>query len=82
MDVGRTQQFTAQAFDQYGRVMTGVTITFSSDNTNVSTVESVTTNSTTGVATANVKGHNPGVANITASATDGANTVNSTQANL
>ena len=82
INVGQTQQFTAQAFDQFGRVMTGVTITFSSDNTNVATVESVTMDSTTGVATANVQGRNPGTANITASATDGAHTVNSTQANL
>ncbi len=80
--VGQTQQFTAQAFDQFGRAMTGVTITFSSDNTNVATIESVTTNSTTGVATATVKGQNPGIANITASATDGSNTVNSTPAAL
>jgi uncharacterized repeat protein (TIGR01451 family) len=82
INVGQTQQFTAQAFDQYGRAMTGVTITFSSDNTNVATVESVTMNSTTGVATATVKGQNPGVANITASATDGSNTLNSSPAVL
>ncbi|MGZ5482942.1 MAG: lamin tail domain-containing protein [Pyrinomonadaceae bacterium] len=82
IDFGQTRQFTAQAFDQFGRAMTGVTITFSSDNTNVATVESVTMNSTTGVATATVKGQNPGVANITASATDGSSTVNSTPAVL
>ena len=80
--IGQAQQFTAQAFDQFGRAMTGVRITFSSDNTNVATVESVTVNSTTGVATANVQGRNPGTAHITASATDGVNTVNSTQATL
>src|SRR6185295_12605248 len=28
VNVGQTQQFTSQAFDQFGRVMTGVTITF------------------------------------------------------
>src|SRR6185503_18647101 len=82
INVGQTQQFTAQAFDQFGRVMTGVTITFVSDNTNVATIDSVSMNSGTGVATANVGSHNPGTAHITASATDGSNTVNSSQATL
>jgi hypothetical protein len=80
--VGQTQQFTAQAFDEYGRVMTNATINFASDNTNVATVESVTMNSTTGIATASVKGRSPGTAHITASATDGVITVNSTPATL
>ncbi|HXT62204.1 MAG TPA: lamin tail domain-containing protein, partial [Pyrinomonadaceae bacterium] len=80
--VGQTQQSTAQAFDQYGRVMKNVTITFSSDNTSVATVESVSMDASTGVATANVKGKNPGTAHITASATDGSKTVNSSQASL
>lgn len=80
--VGQTQQFTAQAFDQFGRVMTGVTISFTSDNTSVATVDSVSMNSMTGVATATVGSHNPGTAHITASATDGSNTVNSSQATL
>ncbi|HEX5702834.1 MAG TPA: Calx-beta domain-containing protein [Pyrinomonadaceae bacterium] len=80
--VGQTQQFTAQAFDQFGRVMTGVPIDFISDNTNVAFVESVSLNFMTGVATATVKGQNPGIANITASATNGSNTASSTPAAL
>jgi hypothetical protein len=82
INVGQTQQFTAQAFDQFGRVMTGVTINFASDNTNAATVDSVSMNSTTGVATANVSSHNPGTAHITASASDGVTTVNSSPATL
>ena len=80
--VGQTQQVTAQAFDEYGRVMTNATINFASDNPNVARVESVTMNSTTGIATASVKGRNPGTAHITASATDGVTTVNSPPATL
>ena len=80
--VGQTTQFSAQAFDEYGRVITSATISFTSDNTNVATVESVTINSSTGVATANVKTRNPGTSHITASATDGVTTINSSQATL
>ncbi|HYG82214.1 MAG TPA: lamin tail domain-containing protein, partial [Pyrinomonadaceae bacterium] len=70
--IGRTTQFTAQARDQFGRPMKGVAITFTSDNTSVATVDSVTINSTTGVATATVRGRSAGTARITARATSGA----------
>ncbi len=80
--IGQTTQFTSQAFDEYGRVMTNVTITFASDNPNVATVDSVSMNTTTGVATANVTGHNQGVAHIQASATDGTTTMSSPEATL
>jgi Calx-beta domain/Lamin Tail Domain/WD40-like Beta Propeller Repeat len=78
--IGQTAQFTAQAVDQYGRTMTGIPITFTSDNTNVAIIESVSTNA--GVATATVRSKNPGTAHITASATDGGVTINSPPANL
>ncbi|HEX8493428.1 MAG TPA: Ig-like domain-containing protein [Pyrinomonadaceae bacterium] len=80
--VGQTTQFTAQAFDQFGRPLTNVTITFASSNTNVATVDSVTTNPTTGVATATVTGRNLGTAEITATATQGAITLVSDPATL
>ena len=80
--MGQTAQFTAQAFDEYGRSMTNVAFNFTFDNTNVATIESVTVSSSTGIATANVKSRNPGTAHITASATDGATTVNGSQAAL
>jgi uncharacterized repeat protein (TIGR01451 family) len=79
---GQTTQFTSQAFDEYGRVMTGVTINFNSDNAPVATVDSVSMNSSTGVATATVTGRNQGTAHIQASATRGGTTVNSPQATL
>ena len=82
VNVGQTTQFTAQAFDQFGRAMVGVSITFASDNTGVATVDSVTTNPSTGIATATLSSHNPGTAHITASGTDGTTTANSTQATL
>jgi len=80
--VGETTQFSAQAFDQYGRPMPNLTLNFMSDDANVGTVESVTTNPNTHVATAMVKTGNPGIAHIIASATDGTTNVNSSQATL
>jgi uncharacterized protein YjdB len=80
--VGQSMQFTAHAFDQFGRPMTALTITFASDNTNTATVDSVTTDPNTGIATATVTGRNQGPAHITASTTDGTTTVASSQATL
>ncbi len=80
--VGQTTLFTSQAFDEYGRPMTNVTLNFISDNAGVATVESVTTDPNTGVATASLKTRNPGIAHLTASATDGATTINGSQATL
>ncbi|MBA2732119.1 MAG: lamin tail domain-containing protein [Acidobacteria bacterium] len=79
---GQSTQFTAQAFNQFGQPMTGVTITFTSDNTAVATVGTVTTDPGTGIATATVTGQSPGTARITATATDGTTTVTSSQATL
>jgi uncharacterized repeat protein (TIGR01451 family) len=79
---GQTTQFTAQARDQFNRPMTGVTITFTSDNTGVATVDSVSTDPNTGVATATLTGRSAGTANITAQATDGTTTVMSSQSTL
>ncbi len=78
--VGQTTQFTARALDQFGRTMTGISISFASDNTNVATIDSSST--TAGVATVTVRSKNPGTAHITATATDGTTTVNSSPSNL
>ncbi|MDX6529932.1 MAG: large repetitive protein [Blastocatellia bacterium] len=80
--VGQTAPFTAQAFDQFGRAMVGVAITFDSDNTAVATPDLVSTNPGTGIATATVSAHNPGTAHITASVTDGGTTAHSDPATL
>lgn len=80
--VGQATSFSAQAFDQFGRAMIGVPITFASDNTAVATIDSTTPNPVTGLFTASIGAHNPGTAHITASANDGTTTVNSNQANL
>ena len=69
--VGQTTRITAQAFDQFGRPMTGVDISFASDSTSVATVDSVSTSPGTGIATASVSAHSPGIARITASTADG-----------
>ncbi|HYX28378.1 MAG TPA: Calx-beta domain-containing protein [Pyrinomonadaceae bacterium] len=82
INAGQSTQLTAQAFDQFGRAMIGVPITFASDNTSVATIDSTTPNPSTGVVTANVGSHNPGTAHITASANDGTTTANSNQATL
>jgi len=80
--VGQSTSFTAQAFDQFGRAMIGVLITFASDNAAVATIESTTPNPLTGVFTASAGSHNPGTAHITASANDGTTTANSIEATL
>src|SRR5262249_55989665 len=79
---GETTQFTSQALDEYGRVMIGATINFNSDNTSVATIDSVSMNPATGVATATVAGHNQGTAHIQATATIGGVTLTSSQATL
>jgi CSLREA domain-containing protein len=80
--IGRTTQFTAQARDQFGRPMKGVTITFTSDNTAAATVDSVTTDPATGIATATVRGRSAGTAHLTARATSNGTTVASDAATL
>jgi hypothetical protein len=80
--VGQSTQFSAQAFDQFGNPLAGAAITFTSDNITVATVDSVTTDPATGIATATVTGHNQGTAHITAQANDGTTTVTSSQATL
>jgi hypothetical protein len=82
ISVGQSTQLTSQAFDQFGRAMLGVAITFASDDTSAATVDSVTPNASTGIVTANVSAHNPGTAHITASASDGSTTANSSSATL
>ncbi len=82
VNVGETTQFDAQAFDEYGRAMKGVSITFTPDTVTAATIDSVSTNPITVVTTATVSGHNPGTARIRASATDGTTTVNSAQSTL
>src|SRR3989440_212447 len=79
---GQDIQFNARAFDEYGRTMTGVTINFASDNTRVATVDSTSTNPSTGIATANVTGRNQGTAHIQATATRDGLTLNSPTATL
>ncbi|MDT4968945.1 MAG: uncharacterized protein QOJ64_3682, partial [Acidobacteriota bacterium] len=80
--VGQATQFTAQTRDQFGRAMTSPVITFASDNTTVATVDSVTKDPATGIATATVTGRSQGSARITATATDGGTTVSSSQSTI
>ncbi|MDX6611940.1 MAG: hypothetical protein QOD75_1126, partial [Blastocatellia bacterium] len=80
--VGETQEFTAQAKDQFGQDIGGVTITFASNNTVVATVDSVSSTSGTGSATATVTGRATGTAQITATANNGSYTITSSPATL
>jgi uncharacterized repeat protein (TIGR01451 family) len=80
--VADTQQFTAQAKDQFGQEIGGVTITFNSNNTAIATVDAVSATSATGSATATVTGRASGVAQITATASNGSTNVSSTPAML
>ncbi|PYS27470.1 MAG: hypothetical protein DMF75_20315, partial [Acidobacteria bacterium] len=82
VNVGETTQFAAQAFDEYGRAIKGVSISFTSDNITAATIDSVSTNPITVVTAASVGGHNPGTSHIRASATNGTTTANSAQSAL
>ncbi len=68
--VGSTQQLAASSLDQSGALFTGATVSWSSTNTAVATVDA------NGVVTAIA----PGTAAITATATSGATTVTGTSA--
>lgn len=80
--VGQTQDFIAQARDQTGQNIGGVTITFASNNTTVASVEAVSIPSAGGSATATVIGRANGLAEIRAAATNGSITVTSSPASL
>ncbi|HUS12361.1 MAG TPA: lamin tail domain-containing protein [Pyrinomonadaceae bacterium] len=82
ISVGQTQDFIAQANDQTGQNIGGVTITFASNNITVASVEAVSAASVGGSATATVMARANGLAEIRASATNGSITVNSTPAFL
>ncbi|HKP45566.1 MAG TPA: lamin tail domain-containing protein, partial [Pyrinomonadaceae bacterium] len=80
--VGESQKFTAQAKDQFGNDIGGVTISFASNNTTIATVDSVSATSSTGSATATVTGRASGSAQITATANNGSSNVTSSPAIL
>jgi uncharacterized repeat protein (TIGR01451 family) len=80
--VGDTKQFTAQARDQFGQNIGGVTISFSSGNTAVATVDVVSANPANSTATATVTGRASGTAQITATASNGSTNLSSSPATL
>jgi uncharacterized protein (TIGR03437 family) len=80
--VGETQQFLAQAKDQFGHNIGGVTISFESEHTTVATVDFVSPTSSMGSATATVTGRANGSTRIHASSTTGTTTVSSSPATL
>ncbi len=80
--VGDTQQFTAQAKDQFGRDIDQVTITFVSSNPPVATVDSQLAAPTTGSGRATIAARASGSAQIIATANSGDITVASNAAPL
>jgi uncharacterized protein (TIGR03437 family) len=79
---GGTQEFTAQAFDQYDQSFPVPSITFTSDNGTVASVDSVRHAPGSSAATATVGGHASGTARITATASDGTRSVLSNAATI
>jgi uncharacterized protein (TIGR03437 family) len=79
---GGAQQFTAQAFDQYGQPFPVSSISFTSDNAAVATIGSVEQSPSSGEARAHVKGRESGTAHITASADSDGRSVSSNTATL
>jgi uncharacterized protein (TIGR03437 family) len=82
VSVGETAKFTARAFDQFGRPLPGVAFSFASSNKDVATVDAIALDAASGTAEATVTGRASGVAQITATATDGTSTTTSAQASL
>jgi uncharacterized protein (TIGR03437 family) len=74
ISVGGTQQFTAQAFDQYDRPFPVASINFVSDNP-AATIDSVDQNPGSSEARATVNGRAAGTAHITATAGDNGRSV-------
>jgi uncharacterized protein (TIGR03437 family) len=82
VNTGQTAQFTAQAFDQFDRPLSGVGFSFDAGDTNVATITAVTTDAEAGRAVATMTGAGAGTTQITAAATQGATVVTSTAATL
>jgi uncharacterized protein (TIGR03437 family) len=82
MIVGGTEQFTAEAFDQYGQPFPVASINFTSDNTTVATIDSVNQSPAGSEARATVGGRAPGTAHITASASAAGRSATSEAATL
>ncbi|HLL16579.1 MAG TPA: lamin tail domain-containing protein [Pyrinomonadaceae bacterium] len=82
INVGGSQQFTAQAFDQYDRPFPVSSLNFNSDNAGVATIDSVEQSPASGEARANASGRAAGTAHITASATADGRSVTSNVAIL
>lgn len=73
--IGDSALITAQPLDTFGRSVTNLNVTFTSDNSSVVSVSGVTRDETTGLSTATLTGHSAGIAHVTAEATEGVTTV-------
>jgi hypothetical protein len=68
-------KIVARATDIYGRLLPNVLVNFASDNPAVATVDAVLVDEEDGTITATITGHNPGMAQISAEATEGETSV-------
>ena len=69
--VGDNAQFTAQAFDQYGRPFKRASLSFESSEPSVAAVEGTGADPNTGASNATLRGLSPGLTQVRATATDG-----------
>ncbi|MEJ7576156.1 MAG: Ig-like domain-containing protein [Pyrinomonadaceae bacterium] len=79
---GSTAQFTARAFDQFNRPFANASFTFASSAPNVLSVDSVTIDSSNGVAVATVTARAVGTAQLRATATFNSTSVTSDPATV
>ncbi|MDQ3918716.1 MAG: lamin tail domain-containing protein, partial [Acidobacteriota bacterium] len=79
---GETAQFSAQAFDQFGRALKGVAFNFGSSDASVAAVESTSADAADGSVSVKVRGLSPGAVMLTASASDGAGVAGAPPARL
>jgi uncharacterized protein (TIGR03437 family) len=82
LNVGDSQQFTAQAFDQYDQPFPVSSITFASDETQVATIDSVRHTPGSSDASATIVARATGTARITATARDESRPVSSNTATV
>ena len=82
IEIGESVSMTAQALDTFGRPITNLNVTFTSDNPSLVTIGDVTRDETTGISTVTLIGNSVGSAHVTAQATEGVTTIVSNPATI
>ena len=82
IEIGGSVSITDQTLDTFGRTITNLNVTFTSDNPSVVKIGDVTRDETTGISTATLIGNSVGSAHVTAQANEGVTTIVSNPATI